>query len=1030
MVKSALESNDGYSLWLGYRPLASRADAYRRYEPFLARVCVIGSASVCDSAASELHRGLSALFGRSVSISRSLDEGAPTIVAGVASDLAPFIGSTADPSAGFRIALVSPATIALVGATPADVLYAAFRFLRLVWLGAPPELLPRAEAPSLRWRMLNHWDNLDGSIERGYAGRSLWKWDELPGTVDPRYEDYARACASVGLNGAVLNNVNASAQILDSPYLLKVAAIADVLRRYGVSCFLSANFAAPKTIGGLSTADPLDPEVVGWWRAKVAEIYRLIPDFGGFLVKADSEGQPGPFAYGRDHAEGANALASALEPFGGIVIWRAFVYGHGESDRAKKAFAEFTPLDGKFSSNVALQVKNGAIDFQPREPPHPLFGAMKKTPVFMEFQVTQEYLGQGNHLVYLAPMWKEILDFDLRRGGMRVSDSIGGIAAVSNVGNDRDWCGHPFHSANWFAYGRLAWDPSLSADEIAREWVACVWGDDPEVSAAALALMGGSWETCVDYMTPLCLHHIMREGHHYGPDPGDETPAREDWRPTYYHRASRSGLGFDRTRRGSAAVDQYARDLADEFDDIDRCPEKYLLWFHHAPWTRVLSSGRKLFDEIRFRYRRGVESVEAMVERWRALEGKVDDARFRAVAGKLAIQLADAREWESTCVEYFARFTQWRNLLGEYGYSDETIERRVREAWAAIFENEETRFYFETDDGCGYLVDTGNDDVRTEGMSYGMMMAVQMDRKDIFDRVWKWARTRMYMETGRNAGYFAWSCARDGTRNADGPAPDGEEFFAMALFLASRRWGEGPGIFAYAAEARSLLRDCVHTGETGAGNPMWDPETKLIKFVPSCPFTDPSYHLPQFYDYFAEFAYPGDRAFWKAAAAASRAYLPRSCHPATGLAPEYSYYDGSPNGESGHGDFYSDSYRVTANIGLNALWSSVGGKGDPALSGIASRVVSFFDRVDTADLRRYSIDGTALEEKALHPVGLVATIAAGAVAADSVPGTREACVRAVERFMDTPPRAGERRYYDNCLYFFALLILSGRYRAW
>lgn len=1046
-----MKNQDGYTLWLDYKPLEGNAKSYDGYRPYLANVQVVGDSSLCASAASELRLALPLLFETDVKVAESAAAATMTAVTGKGSiivgrfDLLKHLcGKDCGVNNGYRIVVQnnpSPA-IFLLGKTDNDVLYAVFHFLRLLQTGAPVSSINLQESPKIKWRMLDHWDNPDLSIERGYAGKSLWKWDELPSKVDPRYTDYARACASIGLNASVLNNVNADSGILEGPMLQKVAAIADVLRKYGISVFLSVNFGSPKIIGKLKTADPLDAEVIAWWKKKAFEIYALIPDFGGFLVKADSEGQPGPFAYGRTHADGANMLASALREHGGIVIWRAFVYGHGENDRAKKAYAQFKGHDGEFLPNAALQVKNGAIDFQPREPVHPLFGGMEKTPVFMEFQITQEYLGQANHLVYLAPMWKEILDFDTHARGEGTTvarlisselapSGFSGMAAVSNTGDDRNWCGHFFHAANWFAYGRLAWNPALKSDDIAREWIACTWGGNKKTADIIFKMMKGSWETCIDYMTPLCLHHIMNEGHHYGPNPGDMTPPREDWRSRYYHRASRTGLGFDRTRTGSGAVDQYHPPVSDMFNDIKQCPEKYLLWFHHVPWDTVLSSGRKLMDEIAFRYRRGVMAVEEMLSDWKTLDGKVDALRFSHVLEKLKIQLADAHEWETVCTEYFRPFSKTRNLLSEYGYSEQKIAKQIETTWNAIFVDPETRFYFESDDGGGYMVDTGNNDARTEGMSYGMMMAVQMDRKEIFDRLWKWSREKMYMTTGECAGYFAWSCGLDGTHNAEGPAPDGEEYFAMALFFASRRWGDSQGIYRYAEEARKILKSCVHKGENNDGQPMWEPSNYQIKFIPNVDFTDPSYHLPHFYDLFAEWAYPEDRDFWTKAAAASREYLPRACHPKTGLAPEYSNYDGTPNFFNGHGNFYSDAYRVALNIGLDSLWTGGArstGK-DQSTDEIALKIITFFDKIDPTEFREYAIDGTPLAEKALHPVGLLATTAAAAIAADNVSGGREIAMRAVKRFMDTPPRTGPRRYYDNCLYLFTLLALSGRYKV-
>jgi alpha-glucuronidase len=1035
-----MNTEDGYDLWLRYAPPVSGA----RYDMLSSAAHVVGDSPVMASIRAEFARALPQLLGRPAKVVHVLPssgwnpEDGVSIIAGKYADIshryAVTLPGVMPANDGYRIVSINGGrTVCVTADTDAGVLYGAFHFLRLLQTGSPIDALDILERPAIRWRMLNHWDNPDGSIERGYAGKSLWKWDDLPGSVDLRYADYARACASIGINASVLNNVNTVPQILLGENIAKVVAIANVLRRYAIRTFLSVNFGSPMSVGGLDTADPCDSRVAEWWKAKADEIYALIPDFGGFLVKADSEGQPGPFAYGRSHADGANMLARALEPHGGIVVWRAFVYGHGESDRAKKAYANFRPLDGAFAANAAIQVKNGPIDFQPREPVHPLFGGMERTPVFMEFQVAQEYLGQGNHLVYLAPMWKEILEFDTMANGDGsfvgrllstdfAPDGFSGIAAVANTGDDRNWCGHFFHAANWFAYGRLAWDWKLDAADIAREWIACTWGADSASSSVILNIMMGSWEACVDYMTPLGLHHIMKEGHHYGPDPGDVSAPREDWRPTYYHRADRAGLGFNRTRSGSGAVDQYHKPVADTFNDIDTCPEKYLLWFHHVPWNRVLSSGRTLRDEIPYRYARGVAAVGGMRRDWASLEAKIDGFRFRAVCDKLDRQVADAREWESVCVPYFSSFTEYRNLLAEYGYPEAAIEARVSEAWRTIFEGSAAeRFYFDAEGDTGYMMDTGNNDARTEGLSYGMMMAVQMNRRDVFDRLWKWAVKNMYMTDGPHAGYFAWSCQTDGRKNADGPAPDGEEYFALALFFASHRWGDGAGPLEYSRWARDILRTCVHRGEDGDGVPMWNPENYQIKFVPGLEFTDPSYHLPHFYDLFALWAYPEDREFWKKAARASREFLPRTCDPATGLASEYANYDGSPNWWNGHGNFYSDSYRVAANIGLDALWSG----GSAPLGRIAENVATFFDTVKPADFRMYRISGEPLDEPALHPVGLIATNAMGALSFSG-----PVAERAVRRFWETPLRTGDRRYYDNCLYFFALLALSGKYRIW
>jgi alpha-glucuronidase len=535
-----------------------------------------------------------------------------------------------------------------------------------------------SNGPHFGLRMLDHWDNLDGSIERGYAGRSIWRWDELPEVVSPRYRDYARANASIGINAVSLNNVNADAQILTPAVLRKVAAIADVFRPWGLRVFLSARFSAPIELGGLPTADPLDARVADWWRAKADEIFALIPDFGGFLVKANSEGQPGPQDYGRTHADGANMLADALaaQP-DAIVVWRAFVYQAGvDEDRAKQAYLELAPLDGAFRSTVRLQVKNGPIDFQPREPFHPLFGAMTRTPTLLELQITQEYLGQGTHLAYLAPLFAEVLAADTYAAGAgwpvaRVADGsllagggghlFGGIAAVGNVGDDRNWCGHPFAQANWYAFGRLAWDHRLAAADIADEWLRQTFSADPRFVAPVKAMMLASREAVVDYMTPLGLHHIMAEGHHHGPGPWVDVKdaGRADWTSVYYHRADADGIGFDRTATGSDAVALYRSPLREQFADPATCPETLLLWFHHLAWDhRIPSSGRTLWDELCHRYDRGVAAVRGMQATWETVAPFVDAARHGHVRRLLAIQEQEARWWRNACLLYFQTFSR------------------------------------------------------------------------------------------------------------------------------------------------------------------------------------------------------------------------------------------------------------------------------------------------------------------------------------------------------------------------------------
>ncbi|MCF0165970.1 MAG: alpha-glucuronidase [Bacteroidales bacterium] len=505
--------------------------------------------------------------------------------------------------------------------------------------------------PYFQLRILDHWDNLDGSIERGYAGTSLWKWDELPKVISPRYEQYARLCESVGINGAVLNNVNANPDILSEEYLPKVAAIADILRPHGIKVYLSINFASPMLIDTLKTADPTDESVRKWWILKVAQLYTWIPDFGGFLVKANSEGQPGPMDYGCTHADGANMLAAALAPSGGIVMWRAFVYSPNSDDRAAQAYYEFKPLDGEFYPNVIIQVKNGPVDFQPREPYNPLFGAMDKTKVMPELQITQEYLGQSTHLVYLAPMWKEFFDF-----GYPLDDNCA-IAGVANTGSDPNWCGHTFASANWYAFGRLAWNPGLSSEEIAAEWVALMFPKLPaELRAEVVKMMCESREAAVDYMMPLGIHHIFANEHHYGPGPWCTIPGgRSDWEPRYYHQADSAGVGFDRTEEGSCQVLQYPEPWRSEWSKLETCPDEYLLWFHHLPWDYELSStGKSLWLSMCDKYLEGNLKVEQMVSLWDKCRPYVDKKTWNEVAGKLQLQKENARAWLEGVLQYFS----------------------------------------------------------------------------------------------------------------------------------------------------------------------------------------------------------------------------------------------------------------------------------------------------------------------------------------------------------------------------------------
>ncbi|MBN2351106.1 MAG: alpha-glucuronidase [Spirochaetales bacterium] len=665
---------DGFELWLRYRPIADPA-RLAEYRGAVTAIMVEnrGSSPTLAAAHEELAVGLSGLLGEDVP---PVDVRAPVhragaVIAGTpeSSTVVRRLGLEKKFAAlgpgGFLIAAetIDDRPVIIIASTgEAGVLYGSFALLRRLQTERSLDGLQIAEKPRIGLRMLDHWEET-----RCYAGGNVWNWNELPGTIDPKYKVYARACASIGLNGAVLNNVNAEKKYLTPAYLLKEKAVADLFRPYGIRVFLSANFSAPITVGGLPTADPTDPAVRGWWKAKVDEIFSAIPDFGGFVVKANSEGEPGPKDFRRSHAEGANLLARALAPHGGIVLWRAFVYDpEADSDRLKRAYNEFTPLDGEFDENVTVQVKNGPLDFQPREPFNPLFGKMPRTSLAMELQITQEYTGQDVQLVYLAPMWKEALDADTG-GGFSVAGVVDGsahgykrtvVAGVANTGSARNWTGQDFAQANWYAFGRLAWDHTLSAEALAEEWTRMTWGNDERVVAAITAMMSGSREACVDYMDPLGLGHLMARDHHYGPEPGDTVPGHEDWSPTYFHRADEKGLGYDRSSRGSNLVGQYFPKVGNVFDDIDACPENLLCWFHHVPWDRKMKSGRTFWEELCFLYHRGVAYVTAMRAQWDSLKGVIDAGRFAAVAAKLRRHEADAAAYRNVCLSYFQAFSR------------------------------------------------------------------------------------------------------------------------------------------------------------------------------------------------------------------------------------------------------------------------------------------------------------------------------------------------------------------------------------
>lgn len=569
----------------------------------------------------------------------------------------------------------------ITASNPIGLLYGAYELIRLQNTDAYntgsgnqqnfSKAIDETEKPQVGLRILNHWDNLDGSIERGYAGKSIFKWEEIKlgkngkgGSISKSLHDrlitYARANASLGINGSVLNNVNASPKMMTAEYINKVKIIANILRPYGIRVYLSINFASPMALGYTKTADPLDKKVQQWWKKKAKEIYATIPDFGGFLVKANSEGQPGPGDYHRTHADGANMLADAVKPYGGIIMWRSFVYGanHKGEDRVKQAVSEFKGMDGKFRDNVILQSKNGPLDFQPREPYAPIFDNIKQTPQIAELQITQEYLGQSKHLTYLAPMWKEFF-------GFVNPDRLVGISGVANIGDDANWCGHPFSQANWYAFGRLAWNPSLTAEEIAHEWLVQTYeNQDEKFTKPVEMMMMTSREACVNYMMPLGLHHIFKFDHHYGPEPdGFIASYPLEWCPVYYHKADAQGVGFDRSSKGTDAVGQYPEPYRSLYDNIATCPEEYLLWFHHVPWTYKMKSGSTLWQELCMKYNMGVAMVEVYRDFWHTSAKqymKGHEQEWQHTDSLLNVQLENAKEWRNTCLKYFQTFSKMK----------------------------------------------------------------------------------------------------------------------------------------------------------------------------------------------------------------------------------------------------------------------------------------------------------------------------------------------------------------------------------
>lgn len=676
IVFQQVKAEDGYRAWLRYEKVDS-PELLSQYRNLFTNVILNGDSPTTQAIQKELHVGLQGLLDNEIKFSSSLTENGNLIIG--TPESSEHISSAVSASTlhslqseGYLIEqkiINGNPSIIIAANTDLGLLYGVFHLLRMIQTHQILEDISITSSPKIEHRILNHWDNLNRLVERGYAGLSLWDWGTLPSYKDPRYTDYARINASMGINGTVLNNVNADSRILTSQFLEKVAVLADVFRPYGIKVYLSINYQAPISIGGLETADPLNPQVQRWWKDTADSIYSIIPDFGGFLVKADSEGQPGPFRYNRDHAEGANVLAHALEPHGGLVIWRAFVYSPEQEDRFREAYDEFLPLNGKFRDNVILQVKNGPIDFQPREPFSPLFGVMSETNTMMELQITQEYFGFANHLAYMGTLFEEALNADTYANGEGSTVahitagevfeySHTGIAGVVNLGTDRNWTGHPFVQSSWYAFGRLAWDYTLSSEEIADEWLRMTFTNNENFIDPISEVMMASREAGVNYRSPLGLTHLYAQGHHYGPAPWTSDLPRADWTAVYYHKADENGIGFDRTETGSNAIEQYHSPLSEIYSSPESTPEELLLWFHHVDWNFEMESGRTLWDELVHKYYLGVETVRGMQKEWDSIEEFIDEDRFKQVRALLEIQEKDAVRWRNSCVLYFQTFSK------------------------------------------------------------------------------------------------------------------------------------------------------------------------------------------------------------------------------------------------------------------------------------------------------------------------------------------------------------------------------------